>query len=1030
MTIMWPETPYPGLRFYRESDAILFREREADIQQCERSLLRFGVKLLILQGVSGAGKSSFLRAGLIPHLRRHPELACVFLSNQDCAIRCTADPLPEIAKALLDALKNDALFDDDAAIPDEHEDAAADGDVVSARRLHDTIRTRALSALDGGRRQLALDLVDALRDVSSQLNGKLILILDQAEEVLTHCMDDPLRRDAASAFFYFLEELYLQNVDVRVIVSIRTEYYGRFRDELRISDDRLAERPRHGGVQPYLLRSLRDKDVLHRAMTAPTLATVPDPDKPGARRSVYNFSFQPGVLEEILDDVLRAYPAGAVTPALQIICAALYDGLSSRERVITARDFHRLGRLEGMMRAYIDEGVAGAAKVTRSQPDQWLSLLHSLVSRQGGGTLVSLSESIEELERRASLEGIKGDLRATFLELSRGSRPVLRGEPPEHPQSYSLQHDVLAAVLVRWKAQYETRKAERRSRNRVLAGLAIAFGVALFFVVQTQLRSADLLEAKRTLVAGRNKLATYAPKGNFGQSLLLSLNNLRAVEHADSLYERFGNSDAALASDTLSTLRGTLARMPALSGQARSAGIDLVNGKIAVLSQDSQSLAIYALPKDSQYRRLRPDATLALPVPPTGQRQNQLATAAGFVDGLGPVALVSGVAYYWNDRGERVARDVWNMLPEVIRGAVFPRFEFLSGKLIVSAGSFSTGDSYTLSTVYISASDLMTGTPLSTTRVINGLSRTSGPVFSLSDSMPATFAYLYDGGERPSSDSDDLVSRRFQRLVFPPGPSPRAGLDLNVARIDGNAEVQKLSLSRLTMASVPLQRQLVSLAFFSNQDALVFKGGDPSIIYRINIPALLDADPTTNPIFPIEFTPTEPSSPRDLSSKATGSDKESDKEKAKDDLRLVGGPNAWLGSPIAAVQIGNGSRTAWSAPRGIWVAQTDEKQPAQAHLLPGITGPLMSGATAGVRLFFSNDGSTLVLLQQRDFRSPLSLRIWDLRAQRIKWLQQAPSGDLEAMACALLGDTSFDESFSEPEALLYKVRDRQSVCGK
>jgi hypothetical protein len=1025
---MWPYTPYPGLRFYRQSDAILFRERESDIRQCERSLLRFGVKLLILQGVSGAGKSSFLRAGLIPHLRRQPELGCVFLSHQDCAIRCTADPLPEIAKGLLEALDGNALFDGTVG-EDEQEDASGDGDVVSEKRLREAIRLRTQLALNGARRQLALDLVDALRDISSQLDGKLILILDQAEEVLTHSIDDPSRRDAASAFFYFLEELYLQNVDVRVIVSIRTEYYGRFRDDLRISDDRMAERPKHGGVQPYLLRSLRDKAVLHRAMTAPTFATSPVPDEPGAMRRVYDFSFQPGVLDEILDDVLTAYPAGAVTPALQIICAALYDGLTGREREITHRDFHRLGRLEGMMRAYVDEGVAKAAKQTRSQPDQWLSLLHSLVSRQGGGTLVSLSEPVEELERRASHAGIKGDLRATLLRLSNGPRPVLRGEPPEHPQSYSLQHDVLAAVLVRWKTQYETRVAERRFRRRVMAGFGLAFGVALFFVVQSQFRSADLLDAKRTVVAGRNKLATFAPKGNFGQSLLLSLNNLRAAEHPDTFYERFADGDTALVSETVTTLRGTLARMPVFSGQARSAGIDLDSGKIAVLSQDSQSLAIYKLPKDGNYKRLPPDATLALPAPPTGKPSNQLATAAGFVEDLGPVALVSGVAYYWNDHGERVARDVWNMLPEVIRGAVFPRFEFIAGKLIVSAGSFSSGDSYSLSTVYIGAKDILAGTPLSTTRAVSGLSRTSGPVFSLSETLPATFAYLYDGGERPSSDSDDLVSRRFQRLVFPPGPSPRAGLDLNVARINGNADVQKLSLSGLTKTSVPSQRQSVGLAFFANRDALVFKGGDPSMIYQIDIPALLDDDPATNPIFPIEFVPPESQAPGGRSNKVTEGDRE--KARAKDDLRLVGGPNAWAGSPLAAVQTGVHVRTAWPAPRGIWVAQTDDKQPGFARSLPGIAGPLMSGATAGgVRLFFSNDGATLILLQQRDFRSSLSVRVWDLRVQRTDWLQRAPSQDLVAMACALLGDASFDESFSEPEALLYQVRDVQSVCGK
>ncbi len=66
----WPKHPYRGLDFYRETDALLFRERDKDVQECSAILLGFGVKILLLQGSSGSGKSSFLRAGLIPDLKR------------------------------------------------------------------------------------------------------------------------------------------------------------------------------------------------------------------------------------------------------------------------------------------------------------------------------------------------------------------------------------------------------------------------------------------------------------------------------------------------------------------------------------------------------------------------------------------------------------------------------------------------------------------------------------------------------------------------------------------------------------------------------------------------------------------------------------------------------------------------------------------------------------------------------------------------------------------------------------------------
>ena len=105
----WPKHPYRGLDFYRETDALLFCERDADIRECSSILLGFGVKILLLQGSSGSGKSSFLRAGLIPELQRS-EQRNFFLKGRDSVIRCTSDPLPEIAQSVLSTLKNRGYF--------------------------------------------------------------------------------------------------------------------------------------------------------------------------------------------------------------------------------------------------------------------------------------------------------------------------------------------------------------------------------------------------------------------------------------------------------------------------------------------------------------------------------------------------------------------------------------------------------------------------------------------------------------------------------------------------------------------------------------------------------------------------------------------------------------------------------------------------------------------------------------------------------------------------------------------------------
>ena len=82
-TFVWPpegepdRSPYPGLRALEEVDAAVFFGREASIvraiDQMRLVRERDVEQLFVVLGASGAGKSSFLRAGLLPRLRRDSE---------------------------------------------------------------------------------------------------------------------------------------------------------------------------------------------------------------------------------------------------------------------------------------------------------------------------------------------------------------------------------------------------------------------------------------------------------------------------------------------------------------------------------------------------------------------------------------------------------------------------------------------------------------------------------------------------------------------------------------------------------------------------------------------------------------------------------------------------------------------------------------------------------------------------------------------------------------------------------------------
>ena len=66
--------PYRGLEALEEKDAAVFFGRDADIVRTIDTLRglrsRSGPRMVVILGASGAGKSSFLRAGLLPRLKR------------------------------------------------------------------------------------------------------------------------------------------------------------------------------------------------------------------------------------------------------------------------------------------------------------------------------------------------------------------------------------------------------------------------------------------------------------------------------------------------------------------------------------------------------------------------------------------------------------------------------------------------------------------------------------------------------------------------------------------------------------------------------------------------------------------------------------------------------------------------------------------------------------------------------------------------------------------------------------------------
>ena len=93
-------SPYRGLSVFEEQHAGLFFGREtattAVLDRMSRLLASVG--LLVVSGASGAGKSSLLRAGVLPRIREHGLAAAPAAASWPCVLFTpTRAPLDELA---------------------------------------------------------------------------------------------------------------------------------------------------------------------------------------------------------------------------------------------------------------------------------------------------------------------------------------------------------------------------------------------------------------------------------------------------------------------------------------------------------------------------------------------------------------------------------------------------------------------------------------------------------------------------------------------------------------------------------------------------------------------------------------------------------------------------------------------------------------------------------------------------------------------------------------------------------------------
>ena len=444
--------PYRGLLYFREEDAPFFFGREAAIKQLVSAVQDHS--LVSVVGASGSGKSSVVRAGLVPELRKSRDRVW-----EVTTIVPTDRPIHALAAVLMPLLEPD-LSETDRLI---------DTNKLADAFLQRTIKLR--------------EVVDRAL-VKQPGTDRLLLIVDQWEELFTLCQDDKARR-------CFIDNVLEATATTKlsVVLTLRGDFFGRAITDYRPLSDRVQ------GAQVNLGPMKREE--LRLAIEEPAQKVVLTFEAGLVDVIIEQAGDEPGQLP-LLEFVLRrlwedrrggelhheAYKAmGQLQGAIAKKAESLYLKLNEDDQHKVQQIFLRLvrpgeGEADTRRRATFAEVGEGLRSLVKTLADERLLVTSQVVGGEEETIEVSHEALIRQWDR---LKGwVEADRRflAWQLRLSaavkewegskRSSDILLRGLPlTEAVEWHKKRSDDLSPV----ERELVTASINRKQRNRLAAGV-------------------------------------------------------------------------------------------------------------------------------------------------------------------------------------------------------------------------------------------------------------------------------------------------------------------------------------------------------------------------------------------------------------------------------------------------------------------------------------------------------------------------------------------------------------------------------